>query len=63
MTCPVCGYTFKDYKYVCEGCILHNGCELVCCPNCHYQFPAQSKVVNFISRIFKSEKPDAPKRD
>jgi len=63
MTCPVCGYQFTEFKHVCDGCLFHNGCKLVCCPNCHYQFPEESKTVTFLTKIFKKEKINGTTRD
>ncbi len=63
MTCPVCGFQFKEYKYVCEGCIFHSGCELICCPNCHYQFPVESKLVNMVSKLFGKNTKNESKRN
>jgi hypothetical protein len=59
MNCPLCGHKFTEYVIACESCILNKNCKLVCCPNCGYKFPQESKIFNFFTRIFKKEKSDA----
>lgn len=44
--CPLCGGRFVPEPSACQNCPLAGGCQLVCCPNCHYSFPAESKLIN-----------------
>ncbi len=51
--CPLCGYRFSGgASQLCTACPLANGCRLVCCPNCKYQWPAESRTVEFFKRVF-----------
>ena len=58
MQCPLCGYTFspEEGEKSCGGCPIGKGCDLVCCPHCHYQWPAGSKAEKFLRRLFAKEK-------
>jgi len=55
MKCPLCGFEFHEYKNVCQGCVLKKDCQVVCCPNCHYQFPAESKLTSWVQKILKKD--------
>jgi len=59
MNCPLCGHSFTEYIHACEACVLNKSCKLVCCPNCGYKYPLESKIINLFSKIFKKEKPNA----
>ena len=59
MNCPLCGHESPEFIIACESCMLNKNCKLVCCPNCGYKFPQESKIVNFFLKKFKKEKPDA----
>jgi hypothetical protein len=59
MNCTLCGYKFTEYNIACESCILNKSCNLICCPNCGYKFPQESKIYNYILKKFKKEKSDA----
>jgi ferrous iron transport protein A len=71
--CPLCGYQFEfDPERTtggCSSCPLGKGCGLVLCPNCRYEFPEESQVLNWLSRLWKGKAkkstapllwPDAP---
>ncbi len=47
MKCPLCGTEFSvGDPAACKRCPLAgSGCNLVCCPNCGYEWPAESKVI------------------
>lgn len=53
-TCPLCGYNFKleDIKCFTE-CLIKCDCNLIGCPNCHYKFAEESKIVDFVKKLFK----------
>lgn len=59
MNCPLCGYSFTEYVIPCESCILNKNCKLVCCPNCGYKFPQESKILNFLYKKIKKDKSNA----
>lgn len=45
MKCTLCGFEFSeaDAKRPCARCPLGVNCDLVCCPNCGYQTPAEPR--------------------
>lgn len=48
MKCPLCGYAFVDGETpLCHKCPLHKNCDLVCCPNCGYQWPQESQLLKW----------------
>ncbi len=49
--CALCGARFTHGTLVCSTCPLNVGCEVVKCPECGYQFPRSSKIVNWLRRI------------
>ena len=53
MRCPLCGHRFVPDPTACATCPFGKGCEKVCCPNCHYSFPAESKIVRWFRRRWK----------
>ncbi|OGB90108.1 hypothetical protein A2625_04775 [candidate division WOR-1 bacterium RIFCSPHIGHO2_01_FULL_53_15] len=54
MKCPLCGKEFEFSREVCSNCPLHaGGCDLIKCPNCGYEFPKGSKLVDFFAKLFK----------
>ena len=58
MKCKICGCVFDESEKsnACHGCPVCN-CNMIRCPNCGFeQLPeskTESKVVKFISSIFK----------
>ncbi|MDO8493880.1 MAG: hypothetical protein Q7S68_00890 [Deltaproteobacteria bacterium] len=58
-TCSLCGWQFPKAKAACHGCILSKGCGLIKCPNCGYEFAAEteSKVLKWFSKIFNKSVP------
>jgi len=63
MTCPLCGYKIKEYAVVCQSCMIHNNCKLICCPNCHYQFPQESRLINWLQSLSKRKHKNDPASD
>ena len=61
--CPLCGFAFEfdpaRNTGGCSACPLGKGCGLVLCPNCRYEFPEESQVVSWFSRLFKKAKKSA----
>lgn len=50
--CPLCGARFSHGLLVCGTCPLHAGCEIVKCPQCGYQSPRSSKLVDMVRRLW-----------
>jgi predicted amidophosphoribosyltransferase len=44
-TCALCGNRFTHAGLVCGTCPMQTGCALVRCPNCGFQFPRTSRIV------------------
>lgn len=51
--CGLCGTSFTHGGQVCGACPLNAGCDLVKCPNCGYQFPRSSRIVEWGRRIWR----------
>ena len=56
MKCPLCGSEFdpsckNNKKSACASCPMRGSCELLCCTNCGYEIPKESKIVNFFFSI------------
>ncbi len=52
-TCALCGNRFTHAGLVCGTCPMQTGCALVRCPNCGFQFPRSSRIVDFVRRLFR----------
>jgi DNA-directed RNA polymerase subunit RPC12/RpoP len=50
--CALCGNRFSHGGLVCGTCPMETGCALVRCPNCGFQFPRSSHIVDFFRRLF-----------
>jgi rubredoxin len=52
MKCTLCGYQFdKDESdATCTGCSIFKGCSKVRCPNCGYEEPADSIMINVLKQ-------------
>ncbi|RJP20830.1 MAG: hypothetical protein C4520_10795 [Candidatus Abyssobacteria bacterium SURF_5] len=52
--CPLCGMHFEpDEEKKCKGCPIQKNCGLVCCPNCGYQMPKESRLAEWVRRLLK----------
>ena len=51
--CPLCGGRFSHGLQVCGSCPLNQGCALVRCPNCGYQFPRTSSLVELGRKLVR----------
>ena len=61
--CPLCAFEFTKRDAPCErGCPLARFCQLICCPNCHYEFPPQGRLTTLWRRLFPRPEP-ASQRD
>lgn len=44
MQCPLCGFEFEPESMACHSsCAFNDSCGIICCPNCGYQMPDESK--------------------
>jgi transposase len=52
ITCPLCGATYAETEgRGCRGgCPVSSGCNLLACPRCGYEVPAQTKLTRWLSR-------------
>ena len=52
--CPLCSNHFNMDSNCHDGCPLSNGCSLVRCPNCGYEFPDpnRSRLASLLQRWF-----------
>ncbi len=42
--CGLCGFEFDERSMLCHSqCPLAEGCAILCCPNCGYQFVDETK--------------------
>ena len=56
LTCPLCGFEFQKADALCQhGCPLGALCNLARCPQCEYEFPAQTPAFSWLRRLFKKE--------
>ena len=53
LTCVLCGMRFEVGEKSCKGCPIRKDCGLICCPNCGYQIPKESKLAQWIQRRLK----------
>ncbi len=44
MKCPLCGFEFEPTSMSCHAsCAFNDSCGIICCPNCGYQIPDETK--------------------
>lgn len=47
--CTLCGAVFEPKaEAMCSGCPFRKACKLICCPNCGFQIPADSKLTEWV---------------
>lgn len=51
-SCPLCNAAFRHGTLACGGCPLNAGCDVIRCPQCGYQFPRSSRIVDLAKRLF-----------
>jgi len=62
--CPLCGFEFEKRDTPCvKNCPLGRFCDLICCPNCRYEFADQPRPVQWLHRILHRRPLPAPLRD
>lgn len=55
--CSLCGTEFTPSDHLCGGCVVRRECRLVCCPNCGFGMPEESKLAGWLrNRMKKKEK-------
>jgi Fe2+ transport system protein FeoA len=55
--CSLCGFEFEKHDTPCvRSCPLGKFCNLICCPNCRYEFPAETQPFGWLQRLFHREK-------
>ena len=52
-TCPLCGAKASFGSSACAVCPLGSRCEVLCCPNCGYEFVEKSVVYDFFQGLFR----------
>jgi hypothetical protein len=52
ITCPVCGtrYSEAEGRACHAGCPMERGCQLLSCPYCAHEMPAQTRLTRWLSR-------------
>jgi len=53
--CPLCSFQFAAQEAACRGCVMMGGCGMLKCPNCHYEFVTESKIVDWFQKVFKKK--------
>ncbi len=48
--CSLCGAVFEPDENTCGGCIVRKECRLICCPNCGFGIPEDSKIVKWLRK-------------
>ena len=48
MKCSLCGAVFEPRQNTCGGCTLRKDCRLICCPNCGFEIPEESKLITWL---------------
>jgi len=54
--CPLCGREFDASDEHCRSCPMARTCNVVCCPNCGYGFATESRLVEWLKRLFRKNK-------
>ena len=51
--CPLCGFEFEKHETACvHSCPLGKFCNLICCPNCRYEFPQAPQLLGWLHTLF-----------
>jgi len=53
-SCPLCSANFDMVSNCHDGCPMSNGCSLVRCPHCGFEFPdpGRSRLASLLTRWF-----------
>ncbi len=61
MKCALCGYVFDEGDTSrCTQCPFNQGCRIICCPNCGYEMPPETRMVQWLKRLTGKK---APKKE
>ncbi len=61
LACPLCGFAFEKRETPCQhGCPLGRFCNLVCCPNCRYEFTPEPRPFAWLQRWFHRRRAPRP---
>lgn len=52
--CSLCGAVFDPGENTCGGCVLRRDCRLICCPNCGFGIPEDSKLLKWLRKRKKT---------
>jgi len=54
VACGLCGHRFAPTRetMACARCPMARGCAVLCCPRCGYEFVTESRLVNWVRRLF-----------
>ncbi len=62
--CPLCGFEFEKRDTPCaKACPLGRFCNLICCPNCRYEFANRSRSIRWLHRLLHPAPPALAQRD
>jgi hypothetical protein len=53
MKCSLCGFKFDEDESIscCEGCALSRNCNMIRCPNCGFEVPAEPKLIKVLKKL------------
>ena len=52
--CPLCGHAFDPAKAMaCRSCAAGRSCAMLCCPNCGYNMPGESRLARLIKGLLR----------
>jgi hypothetical protein len=54
--CTLCGAVFEPDENTCGGCIVRKDCKLVCCPNCGFGIPRESKLATWFKQRLEKQR-------
>ena len=53
MMCPLCGGEYTHAEMACHsGCPFNQGCNILCCPHCGYEYVEKSYIVDTFKKLF-----------
>jgi len=55
--CSLCGLEFEGSECH-SACPMSRGCKMVECPRCGFEFVDESRIVNFVQRLFRHKTQD-----
>ena len=52
----MCGTEFDPDLNTCGGCMVRKDCKLICCPNCGFGIPEESKLASWLKRRLEKKR-------